>query len=52
MRKITYFIRNAGHTFRTKRGKNDIFHRYYTNIYHLNTHERSNPPWNRQNRQK
>lgn len=25
MRKITYFMRNAGHTFRTKRGKNDIF---------------------------
>lgn len=52
MRKITYFIRNTGHAFRTKRGKNDIFHRYYTNIYHLDTHERSNPPWNRQNRQK
>ncbi len=25
MRKITYFIRNTGHAFRTKRGKNDIF---------------------------
>ena len=24
MRKITYFIRNMGHAFRTKRGKNDI----------------------------
>ncbi len=47
MRKITYFMRNAGHTFRTKRGKNDIFHRYYTNIYHLDTHEYSNSDGNR-----